>query len=120
MNFTVDRVITIKCALADIDKSKLANELGMNASALSRRAYNDALLKRVYEYFEKTNPEVNKLFNKLTENNPDMVAESSPRYLKKTENDIIADLIDVLKGQLREKDHQIEMILTNNSYKQAN
>lgn len=80
MKITAEQLLDIKCVLANVKKNQLAKELEVNSVDLSRTITNVKLLEKLNDYFDRIDPEINFVCNKLQEDNILSVTEPKAKY----------------------------------------
>lgn len=67
MFLTIEQIFDIKFILAGIDKKDIPKDLNISKPMLSKLSQSKPAQKKLDEYFDKINPEINSIVNKLTE-----------------------------------------------------
>jgi isocitrate dehydrogenase kinase/phosphatase len=100
MNIDQQKQIDIKCSLAGITKTELADFLRINKATLSREIKNKDMLKQIDNYFDSINPEINQTVSLLIKKNLDFVQEPEASYQssKKPETFDFSNLISSLNN----------------------
>lgn len=84
MFLTIEQIFDIKFILAGIDKKDIPKELNISKPMLSKLSQSKPAQRKLDEYFDKINPEINSIVNKLTEMiNLNVVNEPIEQYKKK-------------------------------------
>jgi len=118
MNITFEQLIGVKCALANKKKNQITSDLGKTSNYLSRYIDKDKL-EELDDYFNKIDPEINKICIKLQESNLLQVQESESIYLKAEKKEDNSRLINHLLDEIEKKDRRIEELEAPKQYKQA-
>jgi len=114
------KLLTIRLILADVSKSELSKQLGVDPAILSRDIKNRELISKIDDFFNKIDPEINILSNRLIKDSS-VVEDPASSFgdkkalleLIKTQNEHIDTwkrIEEVLNQQISEKNKRIDWL----------
>ena len=65
MYINYQKLFSIKCVLADVKKSAVADSVGVDQTILSREIKNASLISKIDQYFDSINPKINVMVARL-------------------------------------------------------
>lgn len=114
MNLTNQQIFDIKFILSGLKKKEIAQKINDDASTFSKlelNQYKDTQ-ERLNHFFDKINPEINKLIDLLLSKNRDLEKSersivSEPTFEYKSKNDFLNEKIELLEKIIKEKERVI-------------
>ena len=111
MEISYQKILSIKCILADVKKSDLSGYLDVDPAILSRDIKSEKLKKIIDQYFDSIDPGINIAVEKMIEKRESILQEPIGTFYQKV--DIMTERLEELKRQLMDKEKIIHLLEKN-------